>query len=108
MKAKEPVSHTLLKKHLEELGLAYETEVQVCLDRKYRWDFTLPEHRIAIEVCGGFYRGQSGHSSITGLQRDYDKRNVGTMLGWRILTFSTADVLRGRAKKFIQENVGKG
>jgi hypothetical protein len=39
------------------------------------------------------------------MQRDMDKRNHGVMLGWRILTFSSADVLRGHAKAFLQEHL---
>ena len=104
-KAKPNPAHILMEKHLRELKLSFEREVQFHPIRKWRWDYTLPEHRISIEIEGGFYRGISGHSSITGIQRDIDKHNHGVMLGWRTLRFSTADVLRGRARAFLQEHI---
>jgi hypothetical protein len=100
-------ANVLLGKHLEQLGLAYEREVRFHPLRKWRWDITLPEHRIAIEIQGGFYRGVGGHNSINGMQRDMDKLNAGVMLGWRVLHFSSADVLRGRAKAFLAEHLGR-
>lgn len=104
-------THILLKKHLRELGLGFACECTFHPTRKWRWDFVLAEHqhfRVAIEIQGGFYRGKGGHNSITGMQRDMDKRNAGVMLGWRVLTFSSADVLRGRAKEFLKLWLVKG
>ena len=96
----EPETHTLFRKHLSELGLAYCTETKFHPLRKWRWDFSLVDSNIAIEICGQIWR-KGGHSSGTGIQRDYDKANAGTMLGWRVLHFSSTDILRGRAKMFL-------
>ena len=109
MKAEKNPAHILLAKHLQELGLHFEQEVLFHPVRKWRWDFIIrgDEHggRLAIEIQGGFYRGVGGHNSISGMQRDMDKRNAGVMLGWRVLTFSSADVLRGRARAFLKEHL---
>jgi very-short-patch-repair endonuclease len=95
-------SHILFEKHLYELGLRYEREVRFDLSRKWRWDFVLKDHRIAVEICGQIWK-KGGHSTGKGIQRDYDKANHGTMLGYRVLHFSTEDVMKGKAKAFLQE-----
>ena len=100
-------AHILLETHLRELDLPFEREFQFCLDRKWRLDYFLPGPSVGIEIMGGFYRGKSGHSSINGLQRDYDKSNRAEMSGIRMLHFSTADVLRGKAKKFLEEHLSR-
>lgn len=96
-KRKDSVAELLLMKHLDELGFAYEREVKFHHLRKWRWDFTLPEHRIAIEV-DGYFQGKHGAGWGTS---DNDKQNHGVMLGWRVLRFSTKAVLRGHAKAFL-------
>jgi very-short-patch-repair endonuclease len=96
----------LLAKHLEELGLPFATEVRFHPQRLWRWDFAITDARIAIEIQGAIWAGRKGgHTGGFGAQRDMDKRNAGVMLGWRVLTFSTADVLKGRAKAFLQEHL---
>ncbi len=95
---KEPVSHTLFRKHLAELGLEFMTEVRVCPERKWRWDFVLTNQRVAIEI-DGFFKGRHG----AGWGADNEKQNMGVMLGWRVLRFSTGAVLKGEAKAFLAE-----
>jgi very-short-patch-repair endonuclease len=70
--------------------------VPVCADRKWRWDFFLPDHRIVIEV-DGYFKGRHG----AGWGSDNEKANHGTMAGVRVLRFSTKDVETGKAKAFL-------
>jgi very-short-patch-repair endonuclease len=95
-------AHILLAKHLRELGLIFATEVRFHPERRWRWDFTLPAHRIALEIEGATWVA-GRHTRGKGYQADCDKANHGTMLGWRLLRFTTQDVLRGRAKAFLRE-----
>lgn len=98
----------LFCKHLRELRLRFEQEVRFHPTRLWRWDFTLPDVGVAIEIQGAIWAGRKGgHTGGFGVQRDMDKRNAGVMLGWRVLTFSTRDVLQGRAKAFLVEHLGK-
>lgn len=105
----------LLAIHLSELKLKFIRQVPVCADRKWKWDFAITSvhssvlfpnreveskyHavRIAIEV-DGYFKGRHG----AGWGADNEKRNTGQMLGWRVLVFSTKDVLNGTAKEFIK------
>lgn len=58
-------------------------------DRKWRFDFAIPAHKIAIEYEGGIFRqyegGQGAHGSAEAFTRDMDKYNEATILGWRVL-----------------------
>lgn len=55
-------------------------------ERLYRFDYAIPEHKIAIEQEGGIWaKGNSGHSSGTGIQRDMDKSNLAQSLGWNVI-----------------------
>jgi len=54
-------------------------------ERKWRFDFALPAARVAIECQGGtFARQRLGHSSGTGIQRDYEKLNAAQLSGWTV------------------------
>lgn len=101
-------AHILFEKHLHELDLGWEREIKFHPQRGWKWDFVLWQNgvnlAIAVEICGQIWQ-KGGHSSGKGIQRDYDKANAGTMLGWRVLHFSTNDVLHGRAKAFLQEHL---
>jgi hypothetical protein len=108
-------AHILFEKHLTELGLEFRREWQFHPLRRWRFDYVLgtfvngynwEPYRIGIEIQGGFYRGKGGHNSINGMQRDMDKLNHAVALGWRVFHFSSADVLRGRAKAFLAEHLG--
>ena len=95
-------ANELLIKHLKELGLTYEQEHRFHPERRWRFDFILPEHRIAIEIEGGIWVN-GRHSRGYGFQKDLFKYNQAVMLGWRVLRFSTQDVLKGHTKAFLQE-----
>ena len=60
--------------------------------RRWRFDFGIPEIKLAVEYNGhaGFVGkfGPSGHSSITGLTKDAEKLNDAIGQGWRVLQFT--------------------
>lgn len=78
----------------------------------YRFDYAIPITqdniilKIAIEVDGGTYaRGNSGHSSPTGIARDMDKSTQASLHGWTLIriipshlnTIATLDKIRQAA-----------
>jgi hypothetical protein len=64
--------------------------------RKWRFDFAWPELMIAAEVEGGTWQ-TSRHTNPIGFERDCEKYNRASQLGWRVFRF-TGDMVRdGRA-----------
>lgn len=55
--------------------------------RKWRFDFAIPEMRIALEY-EGLFSEKSGHTTIDGFLSDVEKYNEATKLGWRILRYT--------------------
>lgn len=92
----------LLEKHLGELGIRnVEVEYRFCKDRLWRADYYIPEWRILLEIEGGLYiRGR--HSRGAGMEEDILKYDTATMLGFRVLRFSTGQILSGTARQFLK------
>lgn len=69
--------------------------------RKWRFDYAIPAHKIAIEVEGGVWTG-GRHTSPKGFLGDIEKYNAATVMGWRVLrtipdelcTSATLDMIR--------------
>jgi hypothetical protein len=88
---------------LRAYNIAYETQFT---DDRIRgkknplpFDFYIKPD-ILVEVNGGTW-ARMGHSTGTGIQRDYDKSNLGQLAGFRVFQFTSDDVRSGRAIQFI-------
>ena len=106
-----PPAHILLEKHLNELGLKWEREFKFCSDRKWRADYLLcwpadEGQRIAtdalIEIEGSVYT-QGRHTRGAGYEKDLEKYNYASALGYKVFRFSTGQVLRGEAREFLKQ-----
>lgn len=117
MAAKSP-AEILLEKHLREIKIGFVAEFKFHSDRKWRFDFVVgpilgvvaghmrmnpyhPTNSFAIEIEGGTW-SKSRHGHGKGFEADCEKYNTATMMGWRILRFSTGQVLRGEAREFLR------
>lgn len=61
-------------------------------ERRWRIDYAFPEQKVAVEIEGGlFVRGR--HSRGAGMLADMEKYNAATMLGWKLLRYSPAQLL---------------
>ena len=90
----------LLGIHLKELKVPFKQEVKFCEDRKWRWDFLLTDSNIAIEI-DGYFKGRHG----AGWGADNEKRRRGTLLGYRVLVYSTKEVLQGKAREELASHL---
>ena len=63
--------------------------------RKWRFDYALPDHLLAIEVEGGVWSG-GRHIRPRGFLGDMEKYNAASALGWRVLRV-TPDTLHSSA-----------
>lgn len=59
--------------------------------RKWRWDFSWNEEKLAVEIQGGSYI-HGGHNRAGPQQKDYEKQRAAVSMGWRVLPFNTADM----------------
>lgn len=104
-------AHIVLEKHLRELGCQFEREYRFDGFRRWRFDFLVThwpdgEHGVfrntAIEIEGAVWT-QGRHTRGSGFVRDLEKYRHATMLGYRVLRFSTQEVLTGKAKEFLEQ-----
>jgi len=56
--------------------------------RRWKFDFALPDHLIAIELEGLGGR----HQRTAGFRADMEKYNTATSMGWRVLRFTGSDL----------------
>ena len=91
----------LLAEQFRVEGIEFVREYKFLEDRKFRADFSIPSIRCLIEIQGGIYMDKSGHKSISGLKRDYEKSNLAQLAGWRYLQFTADDVEDGKAVDMI-------
>ena len=53
-------------------------------DRKWLFDFAIPEHKIAIECQGGLFMW-GRHNRGASLINEYEKINTANVMGWTVL-----------------------
>ena len=55
--------------------------------RRWRFDFAIPELKLAIEIEGGSWT-QGRHTRGKGYQGDIEKYNTAQLMGWKILRYT--------------------
>lgn len=75
--------------------------------RRFRWDFAWPDQRVLVEINGGTY-AHMGHSTGTGIARDYEKSNLAVLAGWKAFAFDRRMVEAGTALELISRVLGIG
>ena len=58
--------------------------------RKWRFDFAIPEHKIAIEY-EGIHSEKSRHTTRSGYAKDAEKYREAAKLGWMVLRYTAKD-----------------
>lgn len=105
MKRAKPDAGTLLEIHLRELKLNFVREFKFYTERDWRADFLIsPEGEtfaILVEIEGSVWT-QGRHTRGSGYIKDLSKYNMASILGYKVLRFSTQQVLSGEAKDFIK------
>ena len=61
--------------------------------RRWRFDYAIPEYRIALEVEGGVWTS-GRHTRPQGFLGDIEKYNAATLMGWRVFRTTPDDLLR--------------
>lgn len=77
-------------------------EYPFCPGRRYRADFSYPEHgKVLIEVEGGIWTN-GRHSRGAGLTADAEKYNAASCLGWRLIRVTGEMIRDGRALAWVE------
>jgi|SRR5665213_29551 len=76
-----------LKYFCQERNIQFEKEYRFHVKRKFRFDFALPEYKIAVEY-DGLNSEKSGHTTLTGFTKDTEKINLAISEGWKVLRYT--------------------
>lgn len=76
------------------------TEFKFHPTRKWRFDFAIPERRIAIE-CEGAVWTNGRHNRGSGFIGDLEKYNEAARLGWFVFRFDAGAIQKGEAIRFL-------
>ena len=90
--------------HCRVDGLKPEREYRFC-ERKWKVDFAFPMHHLAVEIEGGTWTA-GRHSRGAGYEKDLEKYNRLTLMGWRLLRFTTQMVMSGEAIETTKAALG--
>lgn len=95
---------------LYQLGIAQIpaplTEFVFASPRKWRFDFCWPHLCVAVEFQGGIFHGKRGHSSVTGLMRDYEKFTEASLRGWTLILITPQTIQNGKALEWVERALG--
>lgn len=76
-----------------DLGVECVKEYKFHPERRWRFDYAIPEHKIALEVEGGVWT-QGRHTRPQGFLGDIEKYNAATLMGWRVFRTTPTDLYR--------------
>lgn len=102
-KAESP-GEAALAFHLKCHKIEFEREVVFAPPRKWRFDFVLKQSPIAIEVNGGTWAA-GRHNRGSSILAEYEKLNQAAISGYRVLQFTTQQVVCGAAIDTIRRAI---
>lgn len=77
--------------------------------RKWAMDFAWPDRRFAVEVDGAvFAAARYGHTSATGIRRDYERDAAALALGWVVFRITSEMIERQDTIDIVRRWVGDG
>jgi very-short-patch-repair endonuclease len=87
-----------------DIGVECVKEYQFHPTRKWRFDYAIPVHKIAVEVDGGVWIG-GRHNRASGYIKDLEKFNAAGSMGWTVLKFTPDKLYKSVTIDLIRETV---
>lgn len=72
--------------------------------RRWRFDYAIPEHKIALEVEGGVWTG-GRHIRAQGFLGDMEKYNTATLMGWRVFRTTPDELYKTATIKLLRNAI---
>lgn len=91
--AAETLLWVLVTEQPDLAALESATEARFTFARKWRFDLAWPAWRVAVEVEGVRYDGESRHQKLEGYTEDCVKYNAALLAGWLVLRYTQFQVL---------------
>lgn len=85
-------------------GLDVEKEYRFHPERKWRFDYAIPDLKIAIEIDGGVWIN-GRHNRASGYIKDMQKFNIAASLGWLILKFTPEEMFKITTLDIISQTI---
>jgi very-short-patch-repair endonuclease len=82
-------------------GVKFEREYRFNTATRHRFDFAIPEYKIALEYEGMVYAG-GRHVRGKGYTNDCKKYNIAACLGWTVLRY-TSDMIRDNPGQILTD-----
>lgn len=90
-----------------DLGVECVKEYKFHPERKWRFDYAVPEYRIALEVEGGVWTS-GRHTRPQGFLGDIEKYNTATLMGWRVFRTTPTELYRTATINLLKEAIKGG
>jgi very-short-patch-repair endonuclease len=88
----------------KELNVTVTPEYRFDDTRKWRIDYAIVPHKIAIEVEGGAYTN-GRHTRPMGFIGDMEKYNALTVQGWRLIRVQPKDLVTVKTLNMIKSTI---
>ena len=85
-------------------GIEIVPEFRFSTARRWRFDYAIPDLRIAIEIDGAVWR-YGRHNAPAGYIADMDKLNTAASLGWLVLRFTHETKLTVKALDIVSRTI---
>lgn len=90
----------------QRLGVECVREYRFHPTRQWRFDYAIPDLRIAIEIDGGIWIN-GRHNRASGYLGDMEKFNAAATLGWVVLKFTPKEQYTAKALDLITLTVAE-
>lgn len=90
-----------------DLGVDCFKEYRFHPERRWRFDYAIPSHRIALEVEGGVWTA-GRHTRPQGFLGDIEKYNTATLLGWRVFRTTPTELLTSATVNLLKQAINAG
>lgn len=102
--AKQPVRDVFTTICKTDLNVECIKEFRFHPKRLWRFDYAIPDHKIALEVEGGVWTN-GRHTRSQGFLGDMEKYNTATLMGWRVLRTTPTELYKLKTIEMIKDAI---